>query len=124
AGAGDAEEAREQPGGVVRDDGDPVTDLDAEGVQVRRLGPSELTHPRVRHVLERGGRLVRLVDEGGALSVDHRCAVGEGVDGHGDERAGGPPGTWTAVSGPKFPLRCRATGSPAVARRSTAPGDR
>ena len=51
--AGDAEERGVEPGAVVRDVGDPLAEPDAELVELRRLGPRELAHPRVGQVAER-----------------------------------------------------------------------
>ena len=75
--AGDAEEGGEQPGAVVRDVGDPVTDADAELVELGSLGPGELAHAGVGQVTERRRRLVGLVDDADAVGVHRQGTVQE-----------------------------------------------
>ena len=60
-------------------------------LEVGGLRVGELPHAGVGHALERGRRLVRLVDDRQALAVDGGSAVDEVVDGHGHEHPVEPP---------------------------------
>ena len=73
--AGDAEERGVEAGAVVREIGDPLAEPDAELVELRRLGPRELAHPRVGQVAERLRGLVGLVDDADAIGVHGQGAV-------------------------------------------------
>jgi hypothetical protein len=65
------EEARQQPGGVVADDGDPFAGPEAHGVEAGRLGAGALVELGVGQRPPRRRRLVRFVDDRGAPRV-HR----------------------------------------------------
>ena len=83
--AGDAEERREQPGAVLADHRHPVTEADAEAVEVRRLPAGQVADLGIGQVAERGGRLVGLVDHTGALAVHLHGTVDEVGDAERDE---------------------------------------
>jgi hypothetical protein len=74
---GDAEERREQAGGVLRDEGHPAADGHAELVELRGLRAGVLVELPVRQPAEAGRRLVRLVDDGDPVAVDVCRAVEE-----------------------------------------------
>ncbi len=83
-----AEEGSEEPGAVVGDDGHPLTVTDTERVETRRLGPGQVANPGVVQSLQRLSRLVRLIDDSEALSIDGHGAVEEVPCAEGYEHAG------------------------------------
>jgi hypothetical protein len=87
SGAGNAEERGEQSGAVVADDRDPVSDADAELVELRGLPPGQRADLGVAELAQGRGRLVGLVDDSGALAVDLDRTVDEVGDAERNDHA-------------------------------------
>jgi hypothetical protein len=71
------EEGREQPRAVVADDGYPVADPDAQLIEPRRLPSGEGSYVGVGQLAQRWRRLVRLVHDPDASSVDLDGSIDE-----------------------------------------------
>ena len=78
---GDAEERREQPRRVLRDDGDPAADRHAEFVEPAACARAFAAICAVGELTQRRRGLVGLVDDGDAVGIDVLGAVEEVADG-------------------------------------------
>jgi hypothetical protein len=79
----------EHPGGVLADDGDPLSGRDAHRVEARGHRSRTSLQLGERELADAARRLVGFVDDGDPVGVDRRAAGEEVLRGEGDEHGFG-----------------------------------